>query len=133
MNKTNQEKCVYCGEEINKNIQPWDYCFPAQHFHVGCALNKQTNQEEFDHKREPGLEKIRQFIYDRPSHTKQADKNWGEALLIIRQTLQTEKEKMKNELVEWAEKNRYNDWGEDGATPEVVISHEDLINKLKTL
>lgn len=28
--------CIYCHEEINVRIQPWDYFFPSQAFHKGC-------------------------------------------------------------------------------------------------
>lgn len=29
--------CVFCGKEINKNIQPWNYYFPSKVFHLGCG------------------------------------------------------------------------------------------------
>jgi hypothetical protein len=40
------EICIYCGKEINKNIQPWNYIFPDQMFHIGCkkiTRNKNKN------------------------------------------------------------------------------------------
>lgn len=28
--------CIYCKKSVNQMVQPWDYYFPSQIFHIGC-------------------------------------------------------------------------------------------------
>jgi len=37
-----QPKCVICHKSVNQMIQPWDYHFPSQIFHLDCKDKEQT-------------------------------------------------------------------------------------------
>ena len=40
--------CIYCHKPINVRIQPWNYYFPCQTFHIGCALNYRANNKKYE-------------------------------------------------------------------------------------
>jgi len=43
-----QPKCIICHKPVNQMIQPWDYYFPSQIFHLGCkiTMSNQTLKEQ---------------------------------------------------------------------------------------
>lgn len=67
-----KEECTYCQKPINTSIQPWDYIFPDQMFHLGCKISFHSLLSE-EGGWEERFDKEFWYINNETAHEKHAD------------------------------------------------------------